>query len=168
MTNKKSSTADLLEKMSAESLKNKECINFTFVKKLHLVDKSIWQRAKECVRMHATEPKQYVDELLIRIRNKLQTYLKEKVYSKSDYSSNFFYEIIGEMDSELQDVTVFKQHFKVDLALHLFTIAIPSFQKMHDQYIQETSPQVYLLRKKVDFYEIFKEVLKDPTLVTLQ
>ncbi|XP_078508772.1 interferon-induced very large GTPase 1-like [Lissotriton helveticus] len=110
----------------------------------------------------------YKTEDLVRsLEDECRTYVTNKVRSRADYDEAYCRELLNVINKRLQEKATSKLHtsalFAVDLKLHIFGIAAPCFQRMHEDYLRENDPLLRLKTFRPHYFSVFKDVylLKD-------
>uniref|UniRef100_A0A3Q2VST3 Si:dkey-85k7.12 n=1 Tax=Haplochromis burtoni TaxID=8153 RepID=A0A3Q2VST3_HAPBU len=89
--------------------------------------------------------------------------VNEQVKRKNNYHDTYIQEILNVIDEKLknhQDVKI-NIEFEVSLKQHICGFAARTFQKMHEDFIEENDPYRCLIKNKEKFHDDFKDVFHE-------
>ncbi|XP_077303291.1 interferon-induced very large GTPase 1-like [Lithobates pipiens] len=88
-----------------------------------------------------------------------ETHIKEQAANTGDYDDTYYQELLHMINAKLKDTTStnlnFSPRFELDIKLFIFGKASRAFQDMHDRFIQENDPKMYLERLKPQYLASF-------------
>ncbi|RMB94655.1 hypothetical protein DUI87_28890 [Hirundo rustica rustica] len=112
---------------------------------------------------------QYItDKIIARVIGNID----KKEQEKRDYSRNFIYEILNEVQEGVNSIPsnakcTFNREYSIDLSLYLCKMAAERFKAMHDAFQKANDPVVYLSSKRKDFFQCFQISCQGATSITI-
>ncbi|XP_057877798.1 interferon-induced very large GTPase 1-like [Melospiza georgiana] len=97
--------------------------------------------------------------------------IAKKEEEKRDYSRNFIYEILIEVQKAVNSLPSnwkcsFNRDYSIDLSLYLCRMAAERFKAMHKEFQKANDPAAYLSSKREDFLQCFQISCQGATSVT--
>ncbi|XP_039916566.1 interferon-induced very large GTPase 1-like [Hirundo rustica] len=97
--------------------------------------------------------------------------IDKKEQEKCDYSQNFIYEILNEVQEGVNSVPsdekcTFNKEYCIDLSLYLCKMAAERFKVMHEAFQKANDPVMYLKSKREDFFQCFQISCQGATSIT--
>ncbi|XP_073466176.1 interferon-induced very large GTPase 1-like isoform X1 [Aquarana catesbeiana] len=90
-------------------------------------------------------------------------YLEKKRKERVDYNQAYFHEIINKVSDSVSSINsdasrkfTVTNLFKFDVSLHLFGLAVPKFESMHEAFQRANNPVVTLENNREEFFNCFK------------
>ncbi|XP_073464694.1 interferon-induced very large GTPase 1-like [Aquarana catesbeiana] len=90
-------------------------------------------------------------------------YLEKKRKERVDYNQAYFHEIINKVSDSVSSINsdasrkfTVTNLFKFDVSLHLFGLAVPEFESMHEAFQRANNPVVTLENNREEFFNCFK------------
>ncbi|XP_073466631.1 interferon-induced very large GTPase 1-like [Aquarana catesbeiana] len=90
-------------------------------------------------------------------------YLEKKRKERVDYNQAYFHEIINKVSDFVSSINsdasrkfTVTNLFKFDVSLHLFGLAVPKFESMHEAFQRANNPVVTLENNREEFFNCFK------------
>ncbi|XP_073491750.1 interferon-induced very large GTPase 1-like [Aquarana catesbeiana] len=129
-------------------------------KNLFVPDKSYMSRNPVCLLQLDK-----IEDLSTALIDMCDTYIKEKVANKGDYSDTYFQELLCMINNTLNDNTSTKLNlspkFELDIKLFIFGKASRAFQDLHDRFIQENDPKTCLEKFKPKYLATFESIFHE-------
>ncbi|XP_018615274.2 interferon-induced very large GTPase 1-like [Scleropages formosus] len=112
------------------------------------------------------------EELRNNVSQTANTYIREKENQQADFSENFIYELLTEIESSVakyeEDESIkFTQEFRVDLSIDVCLRSVERFQKMHENFKKVSNPVTYLQSKRDQYLQMFKNYWKGASSVKI-
>ncbi|XP_025967048.2 interferon-induced very large GTPase 1-like [Dromaius novaehollandiae] len=97
--------------------------------------------------------------------------IDKKEKDKMDYSRNFIYEILNEVEKGINSVPnnakySLNKDYRIDLSLYLCGMAAQRFKDMHAAFKKANDPVIYLESKREDFFKCFQISCEGATSIT--
>ncbi|XP_056342766.1 interferon-induced very large GTPase 1-like [Oenanthe melanoleuca] len=107
------------------------------------------------------------DDIIARVEGNID----KKEQDKQDYSRNFIYEILNEVQRGVNSVPsnakcIFNREYRMDLSLYLCKMAAERFKAMHKAFQKANDPVMYLSSKREDFFQCFLISCQGATYIT--
>lgn len=92
-----------------------------------------------------------------------QGFIADKMEEESDYCDTYAQDLLKMIDTLMQKQRKmeFSEETEVSLKQHICGIAASEFQKMHDDFIAKTDPQLFLEKWKKNYFEDFMDLYHD-------
>ncbi|XP_077129950.1 up-regulator of cell proliferation-like isoform X3 [Ranitomeya variabilis] len=121
------------------------------------IDHNVWSKLKEIFTKDCFIK---LKDVAMSITNKCQDYVMNILTLNDDYNEIYSQELMTMINHSLNEKEVKKLHpniqFEVYLMLHVLGIAVPHFQKMHENYCSKNDPNHFLNNLKKRYFSIFK------------
>ncbi|RMB94642.1 hypothetical protein DUI87_28877 [Hirundo rustica rustica] len=112
---------------------------------------------------------QYItDKIIARVIGNID----KKEQEKRDYSRNFIYEILNEVQEGVNSIPsnakcTFNREYCIDLSLYLCKMAAERFKAMHEAFQKANDAAEYLKSKRKDFFQWFQISCQGATSITI-
>ncbi|XP_048827594.1 interferon-induced very large GTPase 1-like [Brienomyrus brachyistius] len=157
--------ADIMNKIKKISEKKK----LKFKKKKHISQERTYQSligiewAKE--KCGFGIPQESAEKLQSNVTHTVEAYISRKECEQSDFSENFIYEILGDVEKNIHDYeqrenVKFTNEYRVDLSVFICLSSVQRFQKMHESFKKANDPVTYLQSKREQYLQMFLNYCK--------